>query len=309
VSAPVTVWVGFNLAVIAILVLDLSLSRRGTTPMTPLRAAAWTITWLLLSFALCLAIALTRGRAAGAQFLTGYLVEYALSVDNLFVFLLLFRSFRVPSTLQRSLLSLGVLGAFVLRAVLILGGVALVRRFEWLFYGFAVFLVVSGAKMAFGKSSEADAEHGPVMRLAQRLLPMSKGGLEERRLVIREDGRWRFTQAALILVVIEGTDLLFALDSIPAVLGISRDPFIVYASNICAVLGLRSLFFLLAALMERLRYLHFALAAILVFIGAKMGVETWVGAQLPTTYSLAVVAGLLALSVLASVAFSREDGH
>jgi tellurite resistance protein TerC len=249
------------------------------------RALVSTALWVGLSLLVGVGFYFWRGHAAGTQFFAAYLVEYALSVDNLFVFLVLFRSFRVGVEQQRRLLSLGVLGALVLRAGLIWGGVALVHRFEQIFYLFGAFLIFSGLKLARaheGPPSDSEVQEGLVLRLARKL-PFVKEG-----------------STALLLLAIEGTDLLFALDSIPAVLGLSRDTWVVYTSNACAVLGLRSLFFVLQAALEKLRYLHVALAGILVFIGGKMVGETWTGKQLPTAWSLGVVAGFLLAAMAAS---------
>ena len=284
---------------LCVLALDLGITKRHRGPVTTRTAGLWTALWVVLSVGFGIAIALTHSRTAGLQFFTGYLIEYALSVDNLFVFLLVFRYFRIESELQHKLLFWGVLGAFGMRASLIISGSALVSRFGWLLYVFGAFLLYTALKMFRHPSEEAGAYPGDnaVIRLAQRLLPISKNA-PHGHFFTREEGRFRFTSLFLVLLVVESTDLLFAVDSIPAVLGVSKDPFLLYSSNVCAILGLRSLYFLIAALMEKLRFLRIALAAVLAFVGARMLAEPWV--EIRIGVSLMVIGGILLLAVLAS---------
>ncbi len=292
-------WAGFNLGVLVVLAVDLGLTARKGRPLSRREATRWALLWVALSLGLCAALWKTRGSEAGLQFLGSYLIEYALSVDNLFVFLVLFEAFRVRSEDRRQLLLWGVLGAVLLRASLLLCGAGLVRRFEWLLVPFGIFLLFTAMKLAWkpGGSELAPRENG-LVRLARRFLPMAEAPPQGFALLLKERGHWRVTPLFLVLVMVETTDLLFAFDSIPAVLGMSQDAFIVYTSNVCAILGLRSLFFVLEALIGRLTYFKPALAAVLAFVGAKMVAEPWV--HLPLFVSLLVIAVLLGGAVLAS---------
>jgi tellurite resistance protein TerC len=294
-------WVAFNLAVLVVWAIDLGLTRRQWRPLSRGEALRWVLLWVALSLGLGAALWTTRGPEAGLQFLSGYLVEYALSVDNLFVFLVVFDAFRVRPEHRHQLLFWGVLGAVVLRTSLLFVGAALVQRFNWLLVILGMLLLWTAAKLVRpspGGEGLTPRENS-VVRLARRFLPMVDQPSETAfQLVLREHGRLRFTPLFLVLVMVESTDVLFALDSIPAVLGMSRDPFILYTSNVCAILGLRSLFFVLESLIGRLVYLKQALAAVLAFVGAKMVLEPWI--HTPIWVSLAVIVLLLAGAVLAS---------
>ncbi|MFN0063033.1 MAG: TerC family protein [Myxococcaceae bacterium] len=292
-------WIGFNLVVAGLLWVDLKLVHKDERPVEPREAVAWTLVWISLSLGFCAGIAYFWSGARAVEFLTAYLVEYALSVDNLFVFLMVFSYFRVPPQFQHRLLFWGVVGAFAMRASLILLGTALVHRFHWVLYIFGAFLLYTAAKMAFSKEETLDPEQSLALRLARRWLPVSAvphGG----RFVVRENNRWKVTPIFLTLFVIELTDLVFALDSIPAVLGISSDAFIIYSSNVCAILGLRSLFFVVASMMSQFHYLKIGLSAVLAFVGLKMLADIW-GIRVPVGMSLGIIAGLLLISILASV--------
>jgi tellurite resistance protein TerC len=295
-------WVAFNLVVLVVWAIDLGLTRRQRRPLSRAEALRWVLLWVALSLGLGAALWKWRGPEAGLQFLSGYLVEYALSVDNLFVFLVVFDAFRVRPEHRHQLLFWGVLGAVVLRTSLLFVGAALVQRFNWLLVIFGMLLLWTAAKLVRaspGGEGLPPPRENSVVRLARRLLPMADEPPEASfRLVLREQGRLRFTPLFLVLVMVESTDVLFALDSIPAVLGMSRDPFILYTSNVCAILGLRSLFFVLESLIGRLVYLKQALAAVLGFVGAKMVLEPWI--HTPIWVSLAVIVLLLAGAVLAS---------
>jgi tellurite resistance protein TerC len=293
-------WVGFNLGVLTVLAIDLGLTGRRGRPLTPREATRWAVLWVALSLCLCAALWRTRGSDAGLQFLGSYLIEYALSVDNLFVFLVLFEAFRVRPVDRRRLLLWGVLGAVVMRTSLLLTGAGLVRRFEWLLVPFGVLLLFSAARLVWKPGgAERAPQENVLVRLARRFLPMADVTPDGFALVLKERGRWRITPLFLVLVMVETTDLLFAFDSIPAVLGMSQDAFIVYTSNVCAILGLRSLFFVLEALIGRLAYFKPALAAVLAFVGAKMVAEPWL--HVPLWVSLLVIAVLLGGAILASV--------
>jgi tellurite resistance protein TerC len=239
-----------------------------------------------------------KGHHAGTEFLTGYLIEESLSVDNLFVFLLIFRYFKVPAELQHGVLFWGIIGALVMRLAFILSGVALLDRFHWLTYVFAAILIFSGIRLWADKDREVDPEKNPVIRLARRVVPVTtdfRGPL----MFVKEHGRAFATPLFIVLLSLETTDLIFAVDSIPAVMAITRDPFIIYSSNAFAVLGLRSLFFALSGVMDLFHHLHYGLSAILIFVGLKMMLAgVW---KIPTGVSLGVVAGLLAISIGASI--------
>ncbi|MGO9764745.1 MAG: TerC/Alx family metal homeostasis membrane protein [Myxococcaceae bacterium] len=295
-------WIGFGASVLGLLAIDLGLSSRKKLAPSQREAVRWLALWVALSLGLCAVLWKVRGADAGLQFLSCYLVEYALSVDNLFVFLLLFEAFRVRPEHRRRLLLWGVFGAVLFRASLLFSGVALVRHFKWLLVPFGGFLLWSAVKLIWRPdSAEVAPRENALVRAARRVLPMAKGAPSNDFLfVVQEDARWRFTPLFLVLVMVETTDLLFAFDSIPAVLGMSQDAFIVFTSNVCAVLGLRSLFFVLEGLMGRMVYLKPALAAVLAFVGAKMLVDPWF--HFPLWASLLVIASVLGAAVLASFA-------
>jgi tellurite resistance protein TerC len=265
-------------------------------------ALGWSGAWIALALVFNAALWWARGPHAGLEFLTGYLIEKSLSVDNLFVFLLVFSHFSVPPTYQHKVLFWGILGALVMRLGFILAGVALLERFHGLIYLFGAVLVVSGIKIWNEKDKHIEPERNPLVRLFRRLVPMTEG-YEGGRFVTRRAGRWLATPLCVVLLVVETTDLIFAVDSIPAVLAITRDPFIVYSSNAFAILGLRALYFALAGIMTAFHHLHYGLSAILVFIGAKMMASDIV--EVPTLASLAVVVALLAVSIWASLRWPR----
>jgi tellurite resistance protein TerC len=246
------------------------------------------------------------GGVQAAEFFTGYLLEKSLSVDNLFVFILLFTAFQVPARNQHRILYWGVIGAMLLRAVMIAAGITLLNRFSWMILLFGAFLVYTGVKMlVFREQEAADPRRGMLARAFQRILPFDpEGGYE--RFWVRKEHRSYATPMLLLLVIVEGTDLVFAVDSIPAVLSVTRDPFLAYTSNIFAILGLRSLYFLLARMVDRFHLLKIGLAVILTFVGVKMCIERWV--EIPILVSLAVIALILAACVAGSLAWPRAEG-
>jgi len=298
-STPWWAWALFNAAVLLVLSVDLGVARRRHRAQTAAEAARWVMLWVSLSIAFGVLLWAIRGPERGLEFFTAYVIEYALSVDNLFVFLLVFQYFRVAPAQQHLLLFWGVLGAFLLRGTLILGGAALVHEFQWLLYLFGAFLLWTAFKLLRSADGEpeTDPAHNPVLKLARRVLPVADSAPED-RFVVRTSGKTQVTALFLVLLVVETTDLMFALDSIPAVLGVSRDPFVLYSSNITAVLGLRSLFFVLSSLLARLRYLKPALAVVLGFVGLKMILEEWI--RVPVWLSLIIIVGVLMLAFLAS---------
>jgi tellurite resistance protein TerC len=296
-------WLLFNLFVVAMLVLDLGVFHRRAHTVKFREALRWSVMWIALAALFAGVIFLWRGRPSALQFVTGYVIELALSVDNLFVFLLIFRYFRVPPVHQHKVLFWGILGALIMRAMFIAAGIGLIRRFHWITYAFGAFLVYSGIKLFRQGETQIHPEKNPMLRLFRRLLPVT-GDYEGDRFLVRSTGL-QATPLLLVLVVVETTDLLFAVDSIPAVLAITRDAFIVYTSNVFAILGLRSMYFALAGMMEMFRYLPYGLSVILIFVGGKMLVSHYY--DIRTELALAIVALLLLTSVLASLAHPRKS--
>ena len=296
-------WVGFNLFVLAMLALDIGLHRRRPT-MTFWQAVGWTIFWVLLAASFAGLVYLWHGHRAMLQFITGYVVEESLSVDNLFVFLILFRYFRVPSDSQHKVLIWGVLGALVMRLIFILIGVSLLKRFEFIIYIFGAILIYSGIGLLRSSEPDVDPEKNLVLRIFRRFFPITEN-FEGKNFFVKRDGSWIATPLFLSLLVVETTDLIFAVDSIPAILAISRDAFIVYTSNVFAVLGLRSLYFALEHFFGMFRFLHYGLSVILMLIGMKMLISHFYEAPLGIT--LGVVIGILALSVGASLIWPEAE--
>ncbi len=297
-------WIGFHLVVLALLALDLGVFNRQAHAVSLREAAIWSAVWVGLSLLFNLFIFLWLGKEAGLNFLAGYLIEKSLSVDNIFVFVLIFSAFAVPAEYQHRVLFWGVLGAIVMRGLLILLGSTLIALFHWVLYAFGAFLILTGIRLARPHEAEIHPERNPAVRLARRFLPVT-AGYEGPRFFVRKEGAWYITPLLLVLVVVETTDLLFALDSIPAIFAITLDPFIVYTSNICAILGLRALYFLLAGLVDRFHYLRFGLAAVLVFVGVKLVLTDLY--HLPIGISLGVIAAILTIAVTASLLRTRHE--
>ncbi len=305
-NAPISLWIGFNLFVMAMLAIDLGLFHRKSHAVSPKEAGVWTAVWVTISMIFCAGIWYYAGKDFALQWVTAYVVEYSLSVDNLFVFLMVFGYFRVVPEVQHRVLFWGIVGAFIMRAVLILAGTALVQRFHWLIYLFGAFLVFTAVKMLLSKDEEAaDPEQQAIVKFARRVLPVSRAS-NGSQFTVMEDGRRKVTPLFLVLLVVEATDLLFALDSIPAVLGISQDAFIVYTSNVCAILGLRSLFFVVASLMDKFHLLKVGLSAILGFVGVKMLI-TFFDIHIHIGLSLGVIGGILVASIVASLIWPKPE--
>jgi tellurite resistance protein TerC len=303
-------WVGFNVAVLAILALDLGVLHRKAEKVSLKESATWSAVWVTLSLSFAFGVYRTMGRQAGLEFLTGYLIEYALSVDNIFVFVLIFSYFNVPAKYQHRVLFWGIIGALVLRGVMIVAGSALVSRFSWTLYIFGAFLLFTGVKMAIQKDNVVyDPEKDPVLRLARKILRVTREYHGNAFFVKEADksgkSRWAVTPLFIVLIIVETTDVTFATDSIPAIFAVTRDPFIIYTSNVCAVLGLRALYFLLANVMDKFSYLKLGLSLVLMFIGTKMLVEPFF--HIPIVASLGVVAAVLVASILASLQWPREE--
>ena len=304
-------WIGFNVVVLAILALDLGVLHRRSEKVSLKEAATWSAVWVALSLCFAFAIYRTMGEESGLEFLTGYLIEYALSVDNIFVFVLIFTYFKVPENYQHRVLFWGIIGALLLRGVMIVAGSALVTRFSWTLYIFGAFLVFTGIRMAVQNDEDAyNPERDPVLRLSRRLIPVTADYRGDKFFVHEPDATGKMRYAAtplfIVLLIVDTTDVIFATDSIPAIFAVTRDPFIVYTSNICAVLGLRALYFLLASVVDKFVYLKLGLSLVLIFIGGKMLLEPFI--HIPVIGSLGVVGAVLGASILASLRWPRE-GH
>ena len=287
------------------LAIDLGLVHRKAQKVELKESLLWSAVWTVLALAFNLGVYCWRGPRIALEFLTGYLIERALSMDNIFVFVLIFRFFAVAAEHQYRVLFWGILGALIMRALFIAAGVTLIAKFHWIIYVFGLFLVISGIKMAFEKDKEVHPERNPVLKAFRRFVPVATDHGNGRFFVVRA-GKRLATPLCVVLLVVETTDVVFALDSIPAILAITRDPFIVYTSNVFAILGLRALYFALAGVMELFQHLHYGLSAILVFIGVKMVLSEVY--EIPTAVSLGIVGMLLAVSVLASMVGRRKAG-
>lgn len=298
-------WIIFNAGVLLLLVLDLGVLNRRAHEVSMREAAAWSVFWVVLSLGFNFWILHVHGNEKALQFFAGYLIEQSMSVDNIFIFILVFRSFGVEQRYQHRVLFWGIIGALVLRLGMILLGTALIRKFEWTLYILAAFLVIAAIRMLFRKETEPHPERSRLLRWTQKVFPVSHN-YHGQKLWIREAGKLMATPLLLVLLVVEATDFIFALDSIPAVFGVTRDPFIVYSSNICAILGLRAFYFLLAGVLPYFRYLDEGLSVVLLFVGVKMLAAHWI--EIPTTHSLGIIGGILAVSIIASiVAMKREQ--
>ncbi len=298
-------WILFNLFVLAMLVLDLGVFHRRAHRVKFREALAWSVMWIALAAAFAVLLYFWRGHVVTLEFVTGYVIELSLSVDNLFVFLLIFRYFRVPALHQHKVLFWGILGALLMRGIFVLVGVGLITQFHWIVYLFGAFLVYSGIQFFRQESVEIHPEKNPVLRLFRRWMPVTED-YEGSKFFVRRTGLYA-TPLLVVLLVVETTDLLFAVDSIPAVLAITLNAFIVYTSNIFAILGLRSMYFALAGMMEFFHYLHYGLSVVLIFVGAKMLASHYY--QIPTAWALGVVAGVLLVSVLVSVVRPKKNAR
>jgi len=301
---PIIFWIIFNAAILVLVFLDMAVWNRGGHVMPFKRALLASAVWIALALGFALLVHRWMGPGKSLEFITGYLIEEALSVDNLFIFILIFSYFKVPPEQERTVLFWGILGALIMRGLFIVGGVALVGRFHWVLYGFGAFLIYSGFQLARqSEDKQVDPARNVALRLARKFLPVSEDYDGSNFFTLRQGKRFA-TPLFVVLLVVETTDVLFATDSIPAVLAITRDPFIVYTSNVFAILGLRSLYFALSGMMKLFHHLHYGLAVVLMFIGAKMVAS--IRYEIPTWVALTVIAGVLAISVLASVIFPQK---
>jgi tellurite resistance protein TerC len=316
-NTPIWLWIGFNLFVLAMLALDLGVFHRKAHAVSGKEALAWSLVWISLALVFNAIIyfywdrmvpdSTYTNRDAALAFFTGYLIEKSLSVDNIFVFILIFSFFTVPSAYQHRVLFWGILGALIMRGALIALGAALLEQFHWIIYIFGAFLIFTGARMALQRDESVQPDKNPVVKFFRRFMPVTEN-FEKDKFFVRRLGRFMATPLFLILLVVESTDLVFAVDSIPAIFAVTQDPFIVYTSNVFAILGLRALYFLLADVIDKFQYLKFGLSAVLVFIGIKMVIVDFY--KIPIGVSLGVVAGILTISILASLwKLKREEAE
>lgn len=304
-SDTVWLWVGFNVFVLAMLALDLGVFHRHSHVVGFKEAAAWSVVWVLLACAFGLGLYWFHpgGQQASVEFFTGYLIEKSLSIDNIFIFVLIFTSFAVPAAYQHRVLFWGILGALLMRGFFIAVGAWMLEQFHWIIYVFGAFLIVTGIKMGLERERKMEVEGNAVVKLARRFLPLTDGYRGD-RFFSRDAGRLVATPLFVVLILVETTDLIFAVDSIPAIFAVTRDPFLVYTSNVFAILGLRSLYFLLGGVVDRFHLLKIGLAIVLCFVGVKMLlVETaW---KVPTVWSLVVIGAVIGGSIVLSLVFPK----
>ncbi len=307
----VYLWIGFNLFVLLMLALDLGIFHRRDHVVSVRESLTWTFVWIALAIAFNVGLyywksgvyGTERGSEIALQFLTGYLIEKSLSVDNVFVFLLLFAYFQVPTQYQHRVLFWGIIGALIFRGIFIGLGAVLIAKFHWIIYIFGAFLIFTGIKMAWAKDKEIHPESNPVLKLFRKLMPVTNE-YHGKKFFIKEAGKWVATPLFLVLLLIETSDIIFAVDSVPAIFAVTEDPFIVYTANVFAILGLRSLYFALAAVMRLFHHIHYGLSVILIFVGIKMLLaEVY---KIPVTWSLGVIFLVLAISVIASLIWPKK---
>lgn len=301
--APMWMWVVFAATVIAMLVLDLGVLHRKSHEVSTKEAVGMVFLWVSIALLFCAGVYLKFGSEKALEFLAGYVIEEALSVDNLFVFVLIFQYFSVPEAYKHRVLFWGILGAVIFRAIFVFAGAALLAAFHWVIFIFGGFLIYTGIKLFFSDDKEIEPEKNIIIRTARRFLPISNSYAQD-RFFIRYEGKRFATPLFVVLLAVEGTDIVFAVDSIPAVFGVSRDPFIVYTSNIFAILGLRALYFLVAQLIKKLRYLQYGLALVLTFVGIKMVIADYF--HISIGLSLGIVSAILVASGLASLVIKEK---
>ncbi len=303
-------FIAFNVGVLAVLAVDLGIFNKKAHTTTVKEAATWSAVWITLSLAFAGVIYLVRGPQQTLEFLTGYLIEYSLSIDNIFVIVLIFSYFRIPDKYQHRVLFWGIIGALIMRGSMIAAGAFLIDRFHWIIYVFGAFLIFTGIRMATHDEADIEPEANPMLRLVRRLLPVTHDYRGQDFFVKEAPKRGEkitlmATPLFVVLVLVETTDLIFAVDSIPAIFAVTRDPFLVYTSNVCAILGLRSLYFLLAGVIHKFRFLKLGVAVVLTFVGAKMLLGSVY--VIPIQISLLVIVGLLAAAVTASVLLPKQS--
>jgi tellurite resistance protein TerC len=298
------VWIGFLVFVMLMLILDLGVFHRNSHEVKVKEALIWSGVWISLALLFNYGLYLYMGKEKALEFLAGYLIEKSLSVDNLFVFIMLFSYFNVSPKYQHKVLFWGIIGALVLRAIFIFAGVALISKFHWIIYLFGVFLLFTGAKMLFHDDKEVEPDKNPLVRLFKRFFPVTDS-MSGGRFFVKINAKRFATPLFIVLLIVEFTDLIFAVDSIPAILAVSNDTFIIFTSNVFAILGLRSLYFALAGITKYFHYLKYGLSVILIFIGVKMLIVDLY--KIPIVYSLLTIVGILAVSVLLSVVFPQKE--
>jgi tellurite resistance protein TerC len=298
-------WIGFHLFIFIMLALDLGVFHKHTHKVPVKEAVVWSAIWISLAVLFNLFVFIEFGKTKALEFFTGYVIEYSLSVDNIFVFILIFSYFAVKEQYQHKILFYGILGALIMRGIFIFAGVALINRFHWIVIIFGGFLVFTGIRMLFHEETEVDPEKNVVVKFLRRFLPVTHS-LQGDKLIIRQNRRLYATPLLLVLLIIESSDLIFAADSIPAILAISKHTFIVYTSNIFAILGLRSLYFTIAGIMGYFRYLKVGLAFVLTFVGLKM-LASYFHFEIPIITSLGIIVSILLASILTSVFIKREE--
>ena len=302
-------FIAFNAGVLAVLAIDLGIFNKKAHAATVREAATWSAVWIALSLGFAGLILHLYGKEPALEFVTGYLIEYSLSIDNIFVIVLIFSYFRIPEKYQHRVLFWGIIGALVMRGAMIGAGTLLIQRFHWIIYVFGAFLIFTGIRMATHDEADIEPEANPILRLVRRILPITHDYRGQEFFVREPPTRGAppaimATPLFVVLILVETTDLIFAVDSIPAIFAVTRDPFIVYTSNVCAILGLRSLYFLLAGVINKFHLLKLGIAAVLTFVGVKMLLSG--NYEIPIHVSLVVIVGILAVSVIASIAFPRE---
>ncbi len=305
-SVQLMMWLAFGLLVAVMLTIDLGLLNRNSHEISPREALVWSIVWVTLSLLFNVGIYFKLGETKALEFLTGYIIEKSLSVDNLFVFIMIFAYFAIPKRYQPTILKWGILGALVMRAIFIFVGIELLDKFHWMIYVFGGILIYTGFKMAFGGEEEIKPEHNLLVRLVRRFFPITRW-IRGSQFFIKRRGILAVTPLFLTLVVVESSDLIFAVDSIPAILAVTRDPFIVYTSNVFAIMGLRALYFLLASVMGMFVYLKLGVSFILAFVGVKMLLSSIY--PIPTSFSLGVIVGVLTIAILTSITIGKNRGH
>lgn len=305
-QTPILFWVLFNLFILLMLALDLGVFHRNTHEVKVKEALSWTLVWVVLALLFNGVIYYWRGPQQALEFFTGYLVEKALSVDNIFIFIMVFGYFQVPARYQHKILFWGVLGALVMRVIFIFAGVALIEKFHFTVYVFGALLIYTGFRMLGHSDVKIEPDKNPVIRFAKKLFPVTHG-LHDGKFFVKEDGKRFATPLFLVLILIETTDLIFAVDSIPAILAITQDQFIVYTSNVFAIMGLRSLYFALAGVIQRFWLLNYGLAVVLAFVGVKMLIVDFY--KIPIEWSLLFIAAVITISVILSLKITRKEGR
>ena len=296
-------WIGFVAFVLLMMALDLGVFHKKSHKVPVKEAVIWTLVWVTLAMIFDIFLYFKLGKTKSLEFLTGYVIEYSLSVDNIFVFILIFSFFKVNEKYQHKVLFWGILGALIMRGIFIFSGVALISRFHWIIYIFGGFLIYTGIKMLFSDEIEVEPDKNPIVRFCRKFLPVTEK-MHDDKLFVRENSKLFATPLFLVLLIIESSDLIFAVDSIPAVLAISQDRFIVFTSNIFAIMGLRSLYFAVSGVMDYFRFLKIGLAFVLTFVGLKMCSSSFI--EIPVLYSLFIIVVILSLSILASVVIKKK---